>query len=139
MTRDLADTAAVLFANEAFYLAFRTQDISAMDAMWSSRTPVVCIHPGWQALRSREEVMASWEGILGAEQSPDIAIHSARAVVTGDCAIVVCYERVEEADLAATNVFIREIEGWKLVHHQAGICQDSPQPENPDDESPVFQ
>jgi hypothetical protein len=29
---------------------------------------------------------------------------------------------IGESLLAATNVFVREGGGWKLVHHQAGPC-----------------
>jgi hypothetical protein len=33
---------------------------------------------------------------------------------------VLCHEHVEQTALAATNVFVREGGGWKMVHHQAG-------------------
>jgi len=139
MPRNLADSAQVLFANEAFYLAFGTRDLDAMDQIWSQRAPISCIHPGWEVVRSRPEVMSSWQGIMEAEQSPDITVHSARAVVLGDSAIVVCYERINETDLAATNVFVREPEGWKLVHHQAGICHGRPEADLEDDRAAPMQ
>lgn len=139
MSRQLADKAAVLFANEAFYVAFRTKDLAAMDEIWSPREEVTCIHPGWQALRSREEVMASWRGILEAEHAPDVSVHLPRVNLLGESAIVVCYERVEDADLAATNVFAREPDGWKLIHHHSGICQGRPEEEAESDTLAMIQ
>ena len=48
--------------------------------------------------------------------------------------MVICYEVIEGQALVATNLFRREKDGWKLVHHQA-----SPAPSVPasdDDEPP---
>jgi hypothetical protein len=33
---------------------------------------------------------------------------------------VICRELVAGSPLVATNVFVLEDEGWKLVHHQSG-------------------
>jgi hypothetical protein len=60
---------AILFANDAFYTAFATGDLAAMDAVWARRAPVCCIHPGWTALNDRDAIMESWRGILGANQT----------------------------------------------------------------------
>ena len=60
----MSDTAELLFANEAFYHVFRSRDLAAMEALWARRAPIACVHPGWQALITREAVMASWSDIL---------------------------------------------------------------------------
>ncbi|MEJ2131981.1 MAG: nuclear transport factor 2 family protein, partial [Gammaproteobacteria bacterium] len=62
----------VLFANDAFYLAFRERDLNAMERLWARNSPVVCIHPGWNPLTSRQEIMASWEAILTNPEAPRI-------------------------------------------------------------------
>ncbi len=116
----MADTEAVLFANEACYQAFGDRDLEAMDALWSRTAPVCCIHPGWTPIFGRDEVMASWAAILGDAEAPDIGCSAARAHVLGGAAFVVCYESLGGGYLAATNVFVREGAVWKLVHHQAG-------------------
>ncbi len=136
MSDHMADGAAVLFANEAFYLAFQTHDLEAMDALWSRHTSVACIHPGWPALQTRDEVISSWKGIFSADESPDVRHHSARAFVTEHTAFVVCYERTGQADLVATNIFVPEEGGWKLVLHQAGVCSEAPEP-SADDANPL--
>ncbi len=109
----------VLDANSAFYRAFSARDLSAMDAVWATASPVACVHPGWDALRGREAVMESWRAILSGASSPEIGCSHAFAQVLGETALVVCRERVPGGELVATNVFVREDGAWKLVHHQA--------------------
>ena len=115
-----ADREAVLFANEAFYSAFRGRDLAAMAALWAERAPVAVIHPGWQALTGRERVLASWRTILEGPNPPDITCHGATAHLCGEVAYVLCYERVGGGVLVATNIFAREGRVWRMVHHQAG-------------------
>ena len=130
----IGDREAVLFANEAFYRAFADRDIEAMDRLWGRVEPIACIHPGWPALFGRTEVIASWTRILVNPQAPRIDCLKPQAFVFGDTAMVICYEVIQKQALVATNLFRREKDGWKLVHHQA-----SPAPAIPavdDDEPP---
>jgi ketosteroid isomerase-like protein len=114
------DEIAVLEANDAFYRAFARRDPRAMEALWARAAPVTCIHPGWDALRGRDEVVDSWRRILGGEP-PDLRATAASAHVAGDAAWVLCHERIPGGGaLVATNVFVREAGGWRLCHHQAG-------------------
>ena len=110
----------VLRANQAFYDAFLARDLSKMRDVWATRHHVACVHPGWHVLVGREEVMASWEAILASEESPAISCSEATAFVLGDSAFVTCTEDVSGTELVATNVFMREDGGWKIVHHHAG-------------------
>ena len=123
----MSDSAAVLFVNEAFYEAFRARDFDTMDQLWARRGQVACIHPGWRALTGREEVMRSWQGILGGEHSPEVFCRGAEAFVERDIALVVCYEVIGSTVLVATNVFRREDGAWRLAHHQAGPCDLGPE------------
>jgi len=123
----MSDQAAVLFANDAFYVAFATKDFETMDQIWAQMTPVTCIHPGWELLAGRETVMDSWRDILASPNSPDIRCQDAGASVMGDTAYVVCTEILKDKGyLIATNIFIREGNIWKLVHHQAGALPAPP-------------
>jgi ketosteroid isomerase-like protein len=109
----------VLDANSAFYRAFSARDLGAMDSLWSRRSPVVCVHPGWDVLRGRDEVMDSWRAILSGAEAPKIGCSHAFAQVHGELAIVVCREHLPGGQLVATNVFALEDGRWRLVHHQA--------------------
>lgn len=122
----MSESAAVLFVNEAFYAAFRDRDMETMDDLWARAAPVACVHPGWQALNDREEIMESWAGILGNPGSPQVICRNAEAFVLGEAAFVVCYEVIGENVLAATNVFVQEAGAWKLAHHHAGPCNAPP-------------
>ena len=114
------DPQAVLAANEAFYAAFNAKDTTAMDALWARTSPVACVHPGWNILSGREEVLASWEGILTNPGQPRIVAGGAEVLLdSGEIAIVTCRELVAGSPLAATNTFLREDGGWKLVHHHS--------------------
>ncbi|MEZ4309822.1 MAG: nuclear transport factor 2 family protein [Polyangiaceae bacterium] len=110
----------VLAANDAFYEAFARRDPTAMEALWSQRTDIACVHPGWDALVGRREVLSSWRAILSSPEAPEVECAGAIAHVIGEVAYVVCNEILPGAELCATNVFVRESGAWKLVHHHAG-------------------
>ncbi|MEQ8247340.1 MAG: nuclear transport factor 2 family protein [Alphaproteobacteria bacterium] len=112
------DTEAVLAANDAFYQAFGAGDRAAMAALWSEAAPVACTHPGWTAIAGRARVLDSWVGIL--ENAPGkVACLEPVPHIIGDVAFVTCNEAVGNNLLAATNVFVREPAGWRMVHHHA--------------------
>jgi len=133
------ETASLLFANEAFYLAFANRDLAAMDAVWAERRDVTCIHPGWDVLSGREEVMESWQGILGGANAPAITCRKARGAVLGGLGMVLCYEQMGQNLLVATNLFAKEGAAWKMVHHQAGPCHITPAQLGEEPEAPPVQ
>jgi len=110
----------VLAANDAFYRAFAARDFDRMEDLWAAVAPVSCIHPGWNAVRGREPVLASWRSILSNPDSPAVVAANVTAHMLGGAAYVICEERVNGAVLIATNVFVVEAGEWKLTHHQAG-------------------
>jgi hypothetical protein len=114
--------AAILRANEAFYRYFSIGDYTSMARLWAKRAPVTCLHPGLPTLIGRESVLESWQEIIAQNAPLSLVCHHARVEVYGECAVVTCYEGNGEqpAHLAATNVFVREDDEWKMVHHQAG-------------------
>src|SRR5262245_25344877 len=85
------EEAAVLAANAAFYDAFARRDAAAMDALWAREVEVACIHPGWEALRGRAQVLASWRAILSGSPPP-IRCAEATAHLLGGAAFVICAE-----------------------------------------------
>jgi len=132
----MSQHAAVLFANDAFYVAFRNRDAAAMNEVWAKSEPVTCIHPGWQPLNGRPAVMDSWRSILDNPASPAIRCIGAEAHVVGDVAYVLCYELMPDASLVATNVFIRDGVSWHMIHHQSGPAPAPPRAAVAEDETP---
>ena len=111
---------SVLAANEDFYKAFNQKDLTLMDDLWATSDNISCIHPGWNVLQGREAVLESWHGILSNANQPRIVVGGATVVFSGNAAVVLCRELVAGSPLAATNVFVKHGEDWKLLHHQSG-------------------
>ncbi len=113
------EKARVIAANESFYKAFRTRDMTAMDAIWSKQKHVSVIHPGWAGISGREAVMKSWKAILEGNP-PDIRALKPSVIFAGSSAYVICYEQVSNGLLIATNIFVKEDDDWRMIHHHAG-------------------
>jgi hypothetical protein len=109
---------AALAANVAFYRALCQGDYAAMEALWSASEPLLCSHPGTQALHGRAAVLESWKAILS--EPPNIETRDARAVVIRGLAFVSCLETIGDTVLTATNAWVWEGGRWRMVHHQAG-------------------
>lgn len=110
---------AVLAANREFYRAFATRDIGAMEDLWANRSPVACIHPGWDVMTDRDEVLGSWQQILSHQDDVEIECRNETPYVMDDVALVLCNELLNGHVLAVTNMFRREDRQWKMIHHQA--------------------
>ena len=116
----MTDSDAVLAANLEFYRAFTARDLAAMNALWARRAPVACLHPGWTALNDRDAIIQSWEGILSNPDAPRVACFDEQVFLYGDVALVLCEEELASGTLAASNLFIREDDEWRIAHHHAG-------------------
>jgi hypothetical protein len=123
----MSDRDTALFANTAFYTAFATRDLVAMDRLWARDEKVTCVHPGWPPLAGRETVLGSWKNIFTGGHAPDISCRRAEAAVHGSIAVVTCVEVISsdgapQQALVATNIFIKSLDSreWHMVHHHAG-------------------
>ena len=116
----MSEQMTVLFANEAYYAAFLSGDYEQMETLWAHSQTISCIHPGWHHLVGRDSVMGSWRSILLGSDLPEMELKNPIATIYGNLAVVICYEVFKEATLVATNVFVKEAESWKVLHHQAG-------------------
>ena len=114
-------------ANAAFYRAFETLDLRAMDEVWSHGAHVACVHPGWPMLTGWQAVRASWEAIFANTQEMRFTLTDIRVAATADFAWVTCTEnilsdtdgRVGVTSILATNLFERDGDAWRMVHHHA--------------------
>ena len=111
----------IMIRNEAFYTAFTTRDLAAMEGLWASEMHVSCIHPGAAPLFGREAVMESWARILSSPVRASLQCLEPRIhLLRDDLAILVCFERLGVETLTATTIFAFENADWMLVHHQSG-------------------
>lgn len=122
---ELENDVGVLEANSAFYKAFESLDIEAMNAVWDHQEPILCVHPGWPLIETRDRVMESWSRIFDNATLIQFAITGTKPVIEGDAAWVSCTEnitqvldgRVVEVKIQATNLFRRQLGNWYLAHH----------------------
>jgi ketosteroid isomerase-like protein len=119
------DEEEVLAANRLFYEALRALDPEQMDAVWLHEDWVKCLHPGWELLLGWEEVQRSWVEIFRSTTRMLVSISRPLVHVAGDTAWVSCLQNVittykegfSSAQVEATNIFVRHLGRWLMVHH----------------------
>ncbi|MGF1464660.1 MAG: nuclear transport factor 2 family protein [Sandaracinaceae bacterium] len=124
----MEDDRDVREANEAFYQAFRDRDLAAMQELWAKDIEVSCVHPGWDVVFGREEVLDSWRRILANPGSPRLMASAVRVQRSAGIAVVTCHEGEAGTvpGIVATNVFVREHGRWRMLSHHAGPLASSP-------------
>jgi ketosteroid isomerase-like protein len=119
-------------AEAAFYEALERGDLDAMMSVWSEDEEIVCIHPGGARLTGYAMVREAWHRIfehgarlkvqllaLSTVHGPFTAVHSVVEQIS------VAGEKHLAAPVAATNVYVRGPQGWRMIVHHA-----SPVPPN---------
>lgn len=128
----------ILFANDAFYAAFTSGDVTAMSNAWVASHPIVCLHPGARPIFDRAEMMESWSDILSDSGVSELTFHSPKIVMSEHVALVIGYETFGDSALAASNGFILEDNVWRMFSHHAGPCHDAPSASEADQQSNAF-
>lgn len=118
-----SDEAAALQANAEFYQALAAADFAAMDDLWSTGEPVICVHPGGHPVAGRQAVMKSWRDLIDSGGAP-IRYSEDRVAIVRGLAFVTCLEHLGNVVLSATNVLVWESGAWRLVLHNAGVVAD---------------
>jgi ketosteroid isomerase-like protein len=130
----LTDSQAVEEANTEFYAAFEHSDLGRMRNVWLDDDTASCVHPGWRVLRGTSRIMRSWAAIFANTPYIQFFLSDVDVTVLGDVAIVRCVEGIVtsladaegDASVAATNVFVRTVDGWRLwLHHGSPVVQPS--------------
>ena len=111
--------------NEAFYKAFESLDVAAMDQVWAHQEYVTCIHPGWSIRVGWPAVRDSWVVIFNNTFSMEFQLTELQVQVAADVAWVICTENItsrvgeatQNSQVVATNLYERIGENWKIIHH----------------------
>ena len=123
---------AIAQANQAFYQAFETLKIEAMEQVWAKDADIQCGHPGWRILRGWGPVMQSWKRIFENTPSMQFTLTDVNIQVSGEVAWVTLYENLNSsiqgqnfsAAILTTNVFQKTADGWRMIlHHGSSVAQ----------------
>jgi len=114
-------------ANARFYRAFEHLDLEEMEAAWAHGEHVKCVHPGWPLLSGWPAVRESWRNIFANTEEMRFTISDVSVVASEDFGVVTCTEnilaevrgRVSVTAILATNLFERQAETWRMIHHHA--------------------
>jgi len=123
----VSDADDVVETNARFYRAFEALDIGEMDRVWAHGPHVKCVHPGWPLLVGWDAVRESWDAIFTNTAEMRFTLSNVSAGVGGELAWVTCTEnilsevsgRVSVTAILATNLFERDGDRWRMVHHHA--------------------
>ena len=127
-------------ANEAFYRAFESLDIKKMEQVWAKAVHIECGHPGWRVLRGWDAVMESWKRIFENTPAIQFMLTDLSVQIHGTVAWVTLYEnlnsKLEGQDVSATilttNIFQKDAEGWRMIHHHgSSVAQPASQEKPP--------
>ena len=107
--------------NQAFYDAHEARDLDAMRAVWLQTDDAACTHPGWPILRGWPTIEESWRRIFAGPGRNQFIVTNEAVVTTGDTAWITLDENLVDGfatgTIAATNVFMRTADGWKMMLH----------------------
>jgi ketosteroid isomerase-like protein len=119
-------------ANRDFYQALEQLDIERMRALWLDDPTVKCVHPGGELIVGAERIMESWRLIFENTKNLRFEVMDLQLEVVGDMAWANHVELLHVqrtsggpeqvvllSESAATNLFVRRDEGWKMVLHHA--------------------
>jgi ketosteroid isomerase-like protein len=123
-------------ASEQFYAALNRTldgDSSPMEEIWSHGSDVSAMHPFGSRSLGWEEVRAGWEQAAQAFSDGQVALDDMVVVpISGDAAYTLGTEhgqaKVGDAsigiDWRVTNIYRREADGWKIVHHHTDFSKE---------------
>ena len=123
-------------ASEQFYAALNRAldgDSSPMEEIWSLGSDLSAMHPFGGRMVGWEEVGASWEQAAQAFSGGQVALDEMVVVpISEDAAYTLGTEHGEARigdqtvgiDWRVTNIYRREADGWKIVHHHTDFSSE---------------
>ncbi|RKS75278.1 ketosteroid isomerase-like protein [Motilibacter peucedani] len=139
------DARLVERVTRSLYTAIETADLDLMGAVWLESDDVVCVHPGWPAVRGRGQVLRSWAVVMAGTPYVQFFLTDLDVQVAGDTAVVTCSESLLTgaegaaegfvgAQAVSTKVLRRTPGGWRVALHHSSPVMGTPSDEADDDE-----
>ena len=137
-----SDVREVEALNTAFYEAFESADLDAMQDLWADDPESVCVHPGALPVRGKGSIHRSWALVMANTPYIQFFLTDVEVSVRDGVASVTCTENVLTGDestgpdafggakATATNVFVRTAGGWRLwIHHASPVLSGGNDPD----------
>lgn len=126
-------------AEAAFYDALERADLAAIAAVWATGDEVCCVHPGIDRVEGRAAVLDSFARMFAGDARLAFEIVDVVFADTGRLSVHHARERIRidgrlVGIMAATNVYVFEGDGWRMLVHHASHEGGSPL-EEPADEN----
>ena len=111
---------------QQFYEALQRGDIERLMAVWSDDEDISCVHPGGPRIVGAAAIRTAFESIF-ANGAINARPEGVRRLQTHACAIhsvlehihVMTAEGPQSGWVIATNVYVKAVQGWRLVVHHA--------------------
>ena len=123
-------------ASEQFYAALNRTldgDSGQMEEIWSHGSDVSAMHPFGGRMLGWDEVRDSWEQAAQAFSGGQVALDEMVVVpISEDAAYTLGTEHGQGSigeqtvgiDWRVTNIYRREADGWKIVHHHTDFSSE---------------
>lgn len=117
-------------AEAAFYLAFESRSLDDMMTVWANAEHVACIHPLAAPLNGRGAVAAGWRSMFEAAGKFSVQVELAHEIREAEQVVrivreylTIGHETEPRPPILATNLYRREVNGWRMVLHHASPLQ----------------
>ncbi len=123
-------------ASEQFYAALNRTldgDSGPMEEIWSHGSDISVMHPFGARMLGWDEVRDSWEQAAQAFSRGQVALDEMAVVpISEDAAYTLGTEHGQASigdttvgiDWRVTNIYRRESDGWKIVHHHTDFSKE---------------
>jgi len=113
-------------AEDAYYDALEEGDLEQILSVWSDSDEICCLLPMSPLVQGRDAVKEIFSMVFSRGAGVSLNIHHLHWIETGNIAIHQVEEVVQGAPINssppapfyATNIFRREVDGWRLLLHQ---------------------
>jgi uncharacterized protein (TIGR02246 family) len=110
-----------------FYEALQRADIERLMAVWADDEDIVCVHPGGGSFIGAGAIRASFEGVFGSGGGIPVVPEQVHRLQHLGAAVHHLVERIsvtaqqgtQTAWVLATNVYVKTVQGWRLLAHHA--------------------
>jgi ketosteroid isomerase-like protein len=123
-----------------FYEAMQGGDLDRLMAVWSDDDEIICVHPGGPRVVGAQAIRATFEAIFAQGSIPVMpeGVHRVRSAGSAvhnvlERVDIITAEGVRTAYVVATNVYVKTVQGWRLVAHHASNAMKAELPDTSGD------